>query len=82
MRNKKGNIFLGASVAIVIWVFGILFLPFIMDDVVSVRAALECSTTTISGGTMLSCLAVSGIIPYLILTFAALAFGFIAGSKR
>ena len=81
MRNKKGNVYLGISIALFIWVFGILFLPFVMDEVATTKTLLDCTNTSITGGTMLSCLAVSGVIPYLILTLVAVALGFIAGSR-
>lgn len=79
--NKKGSAFFGIAIGIVIFIFGVLFLPFIMDDVTTYRDAMDCSNTDITGGTMLSCLVSDAIVPYLIWFFISLALGFIVGAK-
>jgi len=79
MMNKKGSAFFGVAIGIVVFIFGVLFIPFLMDDVTTFRDAMSCSDTSISGGTMLSCLVGDATIPYLILFFISLSFGFIAG---
>lgn len=79
-KNKKGNIFLGVSVALFIWFFGILVLPFVMDDVTTLRTALSCSNpSSITGSTMINCLFADAVVPYLIWTFLSIALGYIAG---
>ena len=77
--NKKGSMFFGVTVAIVVYIFGVLFLPFLMDDLTTFRDAMSCSSSSISGGTMLSCLVGDAVVPYLILFFISLALGFIMG---
>lgn len=79
--NKKGNIFTGITIALVVFVFGVLFLPFVTDDVVSVRTALDCTNSTgITAGTMVNCLMSDLVVPYLIWFMFSLALGFIAGA--
>ena len=79
--NKKGNIFTGIVVAFLIFIFGILFLPFVTDDVVSVRTALDCTNATgITAGTMVNCLMTDLAVPYLIWFLVSLGLGFVAGA--
>jgi len=82
--NKKGNIFLGLVVAIIIWFYGILFLPFIADTIVGSRIDLSCaSSTTITSGTMMTCLLFSGIVPYFLWFIISCAIGYlISGGKQ
>ena len=80
--NKKGNVFFGITVAILIWFFGILFLPYITDDISTARTNLECSSDNITGGTMVLCLMLGTLTPYVIWFIASCALGFIAGSLR
>ena len=80
--NKRGSAFFGVVIAITIWTLSVLFIPFLMDDVTTFRDAMSCSSSDISGGTMLSCLAGDAAIPYLILFFISLSFGFIAGRSQ
>jgi hypothetical protein len=82
MKNKKANIFLGVVVALAVWIFGILFLPFITDDIVTARTALSCATDSISDGVMLNCLTIDLIVPYFIIFLISLALGFLAGSNN
>jgi len=79
--NKKGSMFFGLAIGIFIFIMGVLFIPFLMDDVTTFRDAMDCSSDTISGGTMLSCLISDAAIPYLIFFFISLAFGFIMGAR-
>ena len=79
MMNKKGSAFFGITIGIVIFIFGVLFLPFIMDDVTTFRDAMDCSNVNITGGTMFSCLLSDATIPYLIWFFISLSLGFIVG---
>ena len=79
--NKKGSAFFGIAIGIVIYIFGVLFIPFIMDDVTTFREAMDCSNTDITGGTMLSCLTGDLVIPYLIWFFISLTLGFVVGAK-
>ena len=79
--NKRGSTFFGIGVGIVIFIFGVLFLPFIIDDLTTFRDAMDCSDEDITSGTMLSCLVGDAVVPYLIWFFISLSLGFIAGAK-
>jgi len=80
--NKRGSVFFGVAIGLVVFIFGVLFIPFLMDDVSTFREAMSCEDTSISGGTMLSCLVADATIPYLIWFFISLALGFIVGARR
>ena len=80
--NKKGSVFFGVGIGIFIYIMGVLFLPFIMSDVTTFRVAMDCTNTSISGGTMLSCLVSDLTIAYFIWFFISLALGLIIGSKK
>ena len=78
--NRKGNVFFGFALGIFIFVMGVLVLPYLADDVSTFRAALDCSnSSSISGGTMISCLFGSALIPYYIYFFVSLTIGLIIG---
>lgn len=77
--NKKGSAFFGIGIGIVVFIFGVLFLPFIMSDVSTFREAMDCSNADITGGNMLSCLVGDLVVPYLIWFFISLSLGFIVG---
>lgn len=77
--NKRGSIFLGVTIGIFIYIMGVLFIPFITDDITTTRIDLDCTNTSVSGGTMITCLMVDTLIPYLILFFVSLLVGFIIG---
>ena len=79
MKNKRGNIFLGVVIAIFIWIYGILMIPFIIDSIDVTRSDLSCSTTTISFGTKTLCLLIDGIVPYIIWTLMVIILGLIVG---
>ena len=79
--NKKGSVFFGLAIGITIYILSVLFLPFLMDDVTTFRDAMDCSSSDISGGTMLSCLLGDAAIPYFIWFFISLALGFVVGMK-
>lgn len=78
--NKKGSAFFGLAIGIVVYIMGVLFIPFLMDDVTTFRDAMSCSSSEITGGTMLSCLVADAAIPYLIWFIISLALGFIIGA--
>jgi len=78
--NKKGNIFFGVVIGIFIYMMGVLFLPFFTDDITTTRTALDCSNSSISDGTKLTCLTVDVVAPYFIWFFVSALFGYIAGA--
>jgi uncharacterized membrane protein len=73
---------LGIGIALFVWVFGILFLPFLIDDITTFRTDMDCSNTSISGGSMLVCLAGGITAPLWIWTILSLAIGFIIGGGK
>jgi hypothetical protein len=82
MRNKKGNVYFGIGMGLFIFIMGVLFLPFILDDIDTSRAAMSCSSSdSITDGAKLFCLAISGLTPYFIWFFVSTALGYIVGSK-
>lgn len=80
--NKKGSVMWGIVVFLIIWVSGILFLPFITDTVDAARTGLSCSDTSISSFSKINCLFTDITIPYFIWTLAAIALGFIVGGYK
>ena len=68
--NNNGQLGLAIIAAVVFFVIGFMVINFIMDEVTIARgsSALDCSTSTISDGTKLTCLAVDWVIPGLILS--------------
>ena len=81
--NKKGAVFFGIILGISIFIFGVLFIPFLMDDITTFRSAMNCaSPSSITSGDMLSCLISDTTIPYLIWFFSSLALGLIMGGKK
>ena len=80
--NKKGSVFFSVVIGLIVFMTGVLFIPFIVDDITTFRTALDCEMTgTITSGTMMTCLFGSALIPYFIWFFTSLALGFIAGGK-
>jgi len=80
--NKKGNIYFGIVITLIVWVAGILILPFLANDVLTFRTAMDCSNSSISNFTKVNCLAGDSVIPYFIWTLASIALGFIVGGRR
>lgn len=80
MKNKKGNIYFGIGMGVFIYIFGVLFLAFILDDIDTSRTAMSCATPdSISDGAKLFCLAISGIVPYFIWFFVSIGLGYMIG---
>lgn len=77
--NKRGNIFLGVAVFMIVWFFGVLFIPFITDDITTTRGLLDCSSNTISDGQKMTCLGVDFVIPYFIVFIISIALGYLVG---
>ena len=80
--NKKAGIFFGVGIGLFIYIIGVLFIPFIVDDVTTFRTEMDCSNTDITDGTKLSCLVGDLTIPYMIWFFISLLIGFIMGSIK
>lgn len=56
---------------------GTLVISFITPVIDSTRAELSCNATPGTGGAMLTCLFISGIIPYFIFLFVSTAAGYL-----
>lgn len=80
--NKKGNIFFSITIGIFLFVTGVLVMPFLADDITSVRTALQCSSSSISDGTKLMCIGMSGVMPYFIIFFTLLGIGYLIGRNK
>ncbi len=79
IKGKKGNIFLGISIFFLVYVFGVLFLPFIADDIATTRIQLDCTNANIIDGAKLNCLLTDILMPYYILFFLSTSAGFLIG---
>lgn len=82
MNKIGGGVFFGVTIAIFVFIIGVLFIPFITDDITTTRVNLDCTNTSITGGTMLQCLQIDLAIPYLIWFFVSLAAGLFAGANK
>ena len=78
-KSKKGNIFLGVTIALLLWISGVIIMPFLLDDTDTFRNTMECTDSSISNGAKVSCLFSDALIPYYIYFFASLAIGYLAG---
>lgn len=81
LSNKRGGIFLGVTLGIFIYILGVLFIPFLADDIDTFRTNMDCSNSSISDGSKLTCLQGDILIPYFIWFFVSIALGFIVGGK-
>ena len=80
--NKKGNIFLGVTLFLLISFMGVLIIPYFTDDIVTVRDLLSCaSPLDISDGTKLMCLNIDLLIPYFIWFIFSVALGYLGGKQ-
>lgn len=80
--NKKGSFLLSVSIGLFIYIMGVLFIPFITDDITTTRNDLDCTNSSITDSTKLTCLAVDLVVPYFIWFFISLLIGFIIGGTR
>ena len=80
--NKKGNVYFGITIGLFLFISGVLFLPFLTDDIDTARAELNCDNpSAISNGTMVTCIAINGLTPYFIWFFISLAIGTFIGTR-
>lgn len=76
--NKKGALFMAFVIAGMIFMAGMLLIPFFQDGVTDFRTNLQCSTnSSISDGAKLTCLAGDAVLPYFIWAIISLAGGII-----
>lgn len=77
--NKRGNVFLGVALGLFIFIMGILFLPFLTDDITTVRTLLDCSNVAgITDGTKLMCLNIDALVPYFIWFIVSVGLGYLS----
>ena len=75
--NKKGSIMIGVILAFFFFLIGMWMLPFIQDEATTSRTALDCSNSSISDGTKVSCLIVGFGVPYFIIAILVFVGGLI-----
>lgn len=81
LKDKRGNIFFGVVVALIVYISGILILPYLVEDVTNFRVAMDCTNTSISDTSKINCLMGDIIIPYWIWLIVSIALGFIVGGN-
>jgi hypothetical protein len=80
LNNKRGNIMLGLTIGLFIFIFGILFISFFLDDITTARSNLQCSSpSSITSGTMIVCLMTDGVVPLLIWGICSVTIGYFLG---
>ena len=80
--NKKGSIVFSVVIGLILFMTGVLFMPFFVDDITTFRTELDCTNTgSITDGTMMTCLFGSALLPYFIWFFSSLALGFVVGGR-
>lgn len=82
MNKRGGGVFFGATIALFVFIFGVLFIPFIINDLTNFRINLDCTNPLISDGTKITCLFGDLVIPYIIWFFISLAIGIVAGANK
>lgn len=78
--NKKAQsrtLALGIITGIFLFIVGMVFMNFIKDEVTRTRNSdnLNCSDSSISDGSKLTCLTVDWVVPYFIITIFAFSGG-------
>lgn len=81
MINKKAQMGLGFAiiVAIVLFMIGMINVNFIKDEVTRARGSsqMNCSDSTISDGSKLTCLLIDIVVPYFIIIVISTTGGLI-----
>lgn len=77
MNNKGQTVLIAVFFAFFLYLFGIVFINFIIPDVDTARSALSCSDTTISDGSRLLCLFVTTPVVYFIMALLSIVGGII-----
>lgn len=76
MRNKKGQT-MGLAVisALAVLIVGLMFVNFLMPEVTQFRVDMDCTNSSISDGSKLTCLVGDVAVPYVIIVILSLATG-------
>ena len=77
MEKKGQTVMLSILFALVIFVFGMLFLNYLKSDFTTARTALDCTNVSITDGTKTTCLLVDTSVPYWILLVISISGGII-----
>jgi hypothetical protein len=75
MINKKGQLGLTIISIIFFWIIAFACVNFIMPEATTASAALNCDSSTISGGNMFLCLMVDTTVGYFIITIISVVLG-------
>lgn len=76
MHKRGQTLMISALFSLFIFLFGIVFINFIMPEVTLARTSLTCSdSSNISDGTKATCLLVDIVVPYFIITLVSLSGG-------
>lgn len=79
--NKKAQTTIGLAIitAIMIFLVGMIMVNFVRADVLTVRETtnLDCTNSSISDGSKLTCLAVDATVPYFMVVILSIAGGVI-----
>lgn len=70
---------LSVIIGLMIFIIGVLMLNFVPDEASRLRTNLDCSNTSISDGTKLTCLTAEVANPYFIILIVSAAGGIIFG---
>lgn len=85
MINKKGQtVYLTIVAGLFIFLFGILFLSFIISekDIAIGSQGVNCDNANISDGAKLTCLGLETVVPYIIAAIGGVAFASIVTRFR
>lgn len=77
MHKKGQTLFMAIIFAVAIYMFGMLFINFLMPEVTTFRVDMGCSDISISDGAKLTCLIGDIAIPYGIWLIISTAGGLI-----
>lgn len=75
MINKKGQIGLTIISIIFFWIIAFACVNFVMPEVTTATTALNCDSSTISGGNMFLCLITDLTVVYFIITIISVVLG-------
>jgi hypothetical protein len=79
MNNKaqSNSLYFSIIVGIMLFLCGMILLNFIKPSIIDARTNLDCTNSSITDGTKLTCLVVDSVMPYIILLIISLAGGYI-----
>lgn len=75
--NKRGTLFLGFIFAFFFMLLGFWMLPFMKDSATDSRVNLDCTNSSISDGTKVTCLMTGAAVPYFIISILIFVGGLI-----